>query len=233
MGDESLFACFLMRDGPEQFGADAVPSFTTFHRKDGRWRCAPPQNLRTIVNARTMGAEQLGRRAIAQQMIAARFNPDYLTKRIGLHQGATRRLRAPGPAALQARPLRNDRRADDGLACEDGGDETRLLEGTVAPDPRRTREGRAAPSRRLLPELLSASRSRRSPCPEAALPGSGEDLPGGTLSLPDRRGTAEGKRRNRFPASDPPQIAILSDQRRREALRGHHPRVDPASASRS
>ena len=61
MDDDSLFACFLMRDGPEPSGPNAVPSFTTFHRKDGRWRCAPPQNLRTMINARTMGAEQMGR----------------------------------------------------------------------------------------------------------------------------------------------------------------------------
>ena len=119
------------------------------------------------------GGRTTGTRAITQQMIAARFDPEYMTSRSGLHQSATRRLRTPGPTALQARPLRNDRRADVGLACEDGSDESRILEGTVAPDPRRTREGRAAPSRRLPPELLSARRSRRPACPEAALPGSG------------------------------------------------------------
>ena len=29
MGEGNLFACFLMRDGPEQLGSDAVPQFTT------------------------------------------------------------------------------------------------------------------------------------------------------------------------------------------------------------
>ena len=79
LGDERLFACFLMRDAPEVVGRSPQPQFVTFRLKEGIWRCPPMGGgLRMIVDARAMGVERLGRRAITQNMMSLRFG---MTKR--------------------------------------------------------------------------------------------------------------------------------------------------------
>ncbi len=98
LNDDSLFACYLMRNGPELFGAVAAPHFTTFHRREDGWRCAPPASLRTLAPARTMGTGQIGRRGIAEKLIYQRY---------GHSDGAEQlaRLKAMRDAAiLLARP---------------------------------------------------------------------------------------------------------------------------------
>ena len=77
LGDDSLFACFLTNTTPDGFAAGRrTPLPMVFHQKDGQWRCGPPGNLRSVVTMQRMGPERIGRRAIAQQMILARFGPD-------------------------------------------------------------------------------------------------------------------------------------------------------------
>lgn len=75
LGEDTLFACFLMRGGPERFAGGPAPLFTTFQRKDGRWRCSPPGDLRSMLGARTMAVDRIGRRALSQHVIALRLGP--------------------------------------------------------------------------------------------------------------------------------------------------------------
>ncbi len=75
LGEDALFACFLMRGGPERFAGGPAPLFRTFQRKDGRWRCSPPGDLRSMLGARTMAVDRIGRRALSQHVIALRLGP--------------------------------------------------------------------------------------------------------------------------------------------------------------
>ena len=76
LSDESLFAMFLMFDGPKQSGKEPSPLPMTFRRQEGQWRCASPWNLRMTVNVQNMGVEKYGRRAQTQGMIAMSFGSE-------------------------------------------------------------------------------------------------------------------------------------------------------------
>lgn len=79
LSEESFLACFLTNARPNgEIAERRAPLPTTFYRKEGRWRCGPPGNLRVVLAMRGMGAEQFGRRTLTQRMIQARFSPEGL-----------------------------------------------------------------------------------------------------------------------------------------------------------
>ncbi|MCF7731805.1 MAG: ankyrin repeat domain-containing protein [Akkermansiaceae bacterium] len=77
LDEDSLFACFLVCDGPELCADDKgpQPNPVVFKRKEGRWRGAFPGSARNVVEARTMGLEQRGRRIVTRNYIQSRFGP--------------------------------------------------------------------------------------------------------------------------------------------------------------
>ncbi len=81
--DDRLLACFLIHDGPEMLGGGSSwPLMTWFSRKDGQWRAPPMDDLRTMVNVRRMGAEEMGRRSMVQAVINLRFGESNLNRQI-------------------------------------------------------------------------------------------------------------------------------------------------------
>jgi BlaR1 peptidase M56/SecD-like export protein len=99
LSKETLFACFLVENGPKQFlGPKAVPLPLTFQRQEGRWRCPPPGNLRAMVSAQAMTPDRIGRRAITQNMIAVRFGSGTMrdwTARMKAQRDAFAKLAGP------------------------------------------------------------------------------------------------------------------------------------------
>jgi hypothetical protein len=95
-GEERLFACFLVRNAPALLGhLSAIPLFVPFARKEGNWRC-PPLASRTIVDARRMGPDVMGRRNITASVISRRFAPEGATSRIAVMQIQRNAMRCLG-----------------------------------------------------------------------------------------------------------------------------------------
>lgn len=74
LSEDSLCACFLTRNGPDGFGLDPAPVVVEFRLDQGRWRCALPGNVWSMLDARSgVDGERIRRRTIAQRLIAVRF----------------------------------------------------------------------------------------------------------------------------------------------------------------
>ena len=102
LGENRLFACFVVNGGPEFLGGQSsapFPLFVTFFKRDAHWRCAPVLDARFILNARTLGHARLGRRQITHTLIARRFSQGRDTGQV-----AARKAQRDAVASLAREP---------------------------------------------------------------------------------------------------------------------------------